>query len=232
MRNTLRNTALAAATVLVASMGFANATVINGSFEQDAGKGRNGNTHTGLSGQTGGWDIFANVPGWTTSGDGLEHQTQPTLGFAPADGNYYVELAGNQNTSITQRLVLTAGEYVISFLYASRDSSGENTNAIDWAINAVNNEMKRFKREDRSLASGTEESNGTDKVWREVQVAFTVDNDGEYDLSFEATGDRGNIGGLLDNVQVTPSAVPVPAAGLMLLGAVGGLAAMRRRKRA
>lgn len=46
------------------------------------------------------------------------------------------------------------------------------------------------------------------------------------DTGTTSTGDRG--GPLLDNVKV--SAVPLPAGGLLLLGALGGIAALRRRK--
>ena len=51
---------------------------------------------------------------------------------------------------------------------------------------------------------------------------------------FGATGYQETLGGLLDDVslQYTPSAVPVPAAGFLLFGALGGLAALRRRKQA
>jgi hypothetical protein len=34
------------------------------------------------------------------------------------------------------------------------------------------------------------------------------------------------------NIQAVPSEVPVPAAGLLLLGALGGVAGLRRRKKA
>lgn len=42
----------------------------------------------------------------------------------------------------------------------------------------------------------------------------------------------GNSNPLIDNIDVTVSAVPVPAAGLLLFGAFGGLAALRRKRKA
>ena len=49
-------------------------------------------------------------------------------------------------------------------------------------------------------------------------------------LSFkiDTSTTRGNVDGQLDSITV--SAVPVPASGLLLLGAFGGAAALRRRK--
>jgi hypothetical protein len=229
MRNTLRNSVFAAATLIVAGIGAANAAVVNGGFELDAGTGFYGRTHTGLSGQTGGWDVFANVPGWRTGGDGLEHQTQPTLGLAPIEGNYYVELAGNQPTTIAQTLTLAAGKYVLSFLYASRASGDGDNNAVDWALTQVSALARSVVG---PIVSGTEVAIGADLQWRKVEVAFEITDAGDYDLSFGSSGVKPTIGGLIDDVQLTPAAVPLPAAGLMLLGAVGGLAAMRRRKRA
>ena len=65
---------------------------------------------------------------------------------------------------------------------------------------------------------------------------FTFDESNTFDfgdvasLSFkiDTTGTRGNVDGQLDSITV--SAVPVPASGLLLLGAFGGVAALRRRK--
>ncbi|MGV8954169.1 MAG: VPLPA-CTERM sorting domain-containing protein, partial [Cypionkella sp.] len=34
----------------------------------------------------------------------------------------------------------------------------------------------------------------------------------------------------IDSISVTPATIPLPAGGLLLLGALGGVAALRRRK--
>ena len=49
---------------------------------------------------------------------------------------------------------------------------------------------------------------------------------GVTELFFSSSPNQGNL--RIDNVNATP--VPVPAAGLLLLGALGGLAALRRRR--
>jgi hypothetical protein len=49
-------------------------------------------------------------------------------------------------------------------------------------------------------------------------------------MFFDATSVSDSYGGFIDDIKV--SAVPVPAAGFLLFGALGGLAALRRRKQA
>jgi hypothetical protein len=53
---------------------------------------------------------------------------------------------------------------------------------------------------------------------------------GVTELFFSSSPDPGNL--RIDNVGAAPSAVPVPAAGFLLIGALGGLAALRRRRKA
>lgn len=47
-------------------------------------------------------------------------------------------------------------------------------------------------------------------------------------ITFLSGGDKGNA--RFDSLGLTPSAVPLPAGGLLLMGALAGLAALRRRK--
>ena len=51
---------------------------------------------------------------------------------------------------------------------------------------------------------------------------------GSYDLQFAAAGRGNSVGGLIDNVSL--AAVPLPATGLGLIGALAGLTALRRRR--
>ena len=64
-------------------------------------------------------------------------------------------------------------------------------------------------------------------TWTEIVARFTVGTDGLYALQFGATGTADTLGGLIDNVSI--SAVPLPAAGWMLLAGLGGIAMVRRR---
>ena len=57
---------------------------------------------------------------------------------------------------------------------------------------------------------------------------FDFSNVATLAFTFDTSNTRGNVDGQLASIEV--SAVPVPAAGLLLLGAMGGLAGLRRRK--
>jgi hypothetical protein len=60
--------------------------------------------------------------------------------------------------------------------------------------------------------------------------AFNFNDVAALSFKIDSTNTRGNVDGQLASIEV--SAVPVPAAGLLLLGALGGAAALRRRKTA
>jgi hypothetical protein len=60
--------------------------------------------------------------------------------------------------------------------------------------------------------------------------AFNFSDVAALSFKIDTTNTRGNVDGQLASIEV--SAVPVPAAGLLLLGALGGAAALRRRKTA
>ena len=189
------------------SIGFASAaTVENGSFEDGQSVLTNGN-----------WGI-GSLPGWTNTSGGIEVQTQPTLGLTPYDGSRYIELDGNSNYTISQSVALTVGNYLLSFAYSPRVEGGSATNGIGFAIASLSGSI-----------TGPDVMNGTSVgAWTYLSYAFSVAEEGSYLLSFSGVGTDESFGGLLDDVSI--SAVPLPAGGLLLLGALGGLAAMRRRK--
>lgn len=178
--------------------------VTNGSFESGVPTLSNGN-----------WGIVT-LPGWSNTSGGIEVHTQPTLGLTPDDGSYYIEMDGNNNYTISQTVFLAIGSYALTFAYSPR-MSDPNTNGIDYAVG--------------SLLSGTATGPGGSIVqgaWTPFTQNFSVVAGGNYTLSFSGSGANDSLGGLLDNVAI--SAVPLPASGLLLLGAFGGVAALRRRK--
>lgn len=205
----------------------ASTIVQNGSFEQDAGTGaKNTNDFSSMVGASGtsSWDIFTSVPGWTASGgldgsgDGLEIQTAKTIPLTPFDGDYYAELDGDKNATISQSISLSTGRYSLSFGYSPRDDS-ITTNVISYGISTL------FQDTVNGPAADVPQG-----AWTEVEFEFVVATAGEFDLFFDAAGDSDSVGGFVDDVAI--NAVPLPAGGLLLLTALGGVAALRRRRKA
>ena len=229
----IRNTTLGLAAALAfASSQAAAATVVNGSFEQDAGAAQNGQQFNTLANGGGSsWNVFDSLPGWhLVTGSGIEVQTASTLGtIDPQDGNHYLELDSYGNSMIAQTISFAnVGSYVLSFFYSPRTDNAAS-NIIDYALLAGNEPWG-------TVLSGsvTGPSNGSPLtqvgLWTEIKTSFNILKAGDYALKFSANGTNDSYGGLIDNVSIAPAAVPVPAAGLLLLGALGGLAALRRRK--
>lgn len=215
-------TVLSIATALmVATVGASSAaTVMNGGFDEAPGvKGHRGNTFEDMPTAAHGghsWDIWSSLPGWTTTrGAGIEVQSDRTLGGIDAhSGQYYVELDSHNNSSMEQVLSLKKGTYDLSFWYAPR-TNRSGSNGIAFSVG--------------SMADSVTGPNGTYRrgEWTEVTRRFTIDADGDYALSFAATGRSDSYGGLIDTVGI--SAVPLPATALLLLGGLAGLGAMRRK---
>ena len=215
---------LNAAAVLLAGAGAAQASTVNlvqnGSFEDFSCDLNRGGFC--IAGST-------NIDHWI--GDpNTEIQTQTTIDRFRSvdlpgveDGNAYVELDTNQNSTLTQNLVLDAGYYEFSFLYSPRINDGSaNTNGLEYALgDLVSGEI--FGAPDDDFPHG---------VWTRYTSSFTVDVDGTaVSLAFAATGasgERGNTGALLDDVRI--SAVPLPAGALMLLTALAGFGWAGRRR--
>jgi hypothetical protein len=230
-KNMLKKTCLTAIAALVVSGSLAQAATLvqNGDFEVDPAPGsaglRNGVLFGNLTTSGPGWDIYSALPGWSaTGGAGIEVQTDKAVGQTDAlFGEHYVELDSNNNSSMRQTVSLTAGRYLLSFWYSPRALQGNaqaQTNGVSYAIaNLAGN------------VTGPGGLNGTTVGnWTEITGFFDVGADSTYNLDFAAVGTSDSYGGFIDNVSV--AAVPVPAAGLLLVGALGGLAALRRRRAA
>lgn len=87
-----------------------------------------------------------------------------------------------------------------------------------------------FLTRDSGVVNATEIlTAGTSRLF-ELSTVFNTDVGFEQVLTVSWDAVTGSQAGFL--IQATPSAVPVPAAGLLLLTAIGGAAALRRRKKA
>ena len=213
---------VAVATAMLAGVSFASAATIvqNGSFEEEPGvTGERGYSYTDIAnGVDGGWDTFGSLPGWAADTDGVEVQGQFTIPLTPYDGDYYVELDTSQNSGINQTIALGIGRYLMSFAFSPRQAS-TTTNAISYGIDGLFSDLVNGPGGALSTIVGQ---------WTMVTREFVVASAGEYSMFFDATSVSDSYGGFIDDIKV--SAVPVPAAGFLLFGALGGLAALRRRK--
>ena len=208
--------AVAAATLATAATASTTNYVVNGSFEDVEGAVQSRNN--------GSWGTFSSIPGWTDlGGTDFEIQTNPTLGSIDAqDGFRYVELdahGSGSNAQIGQMVTLGAGTYKLSFYYSPRvNVSPTTTNDIVYSVGTLLSGM----------ITGAPNEDYLHGMWTEVTGLFTVETDGDYLLAFGGAGYEETLGGFIDNVSI--SAVPLPAGGLLLLGGLGALAFARRRK--
>lgn len=226
----MKHTALAALAVAISTGTYAHSATIvqNGSFEvapAPGTKGLNNRLFSTLATSAPGWEIFTALPGWTKiGGAGIEIQADAAVGHVDAlFGEHYVELDSNNNSTMRQSLSLGVGRYLLSFWYSPRALQGgktAETNGIGYSVANLVGSISG-----PSLDSGT-----TVGSWTEVTGAFVVKTAGTYNLDFMAQGTSDSYGGFVDNVSIAP--VPVPAAGLLLVGALGGLALLRRRRAA
>lgn len=219
----IKSAAVALATMVPGAMQAATVPILNSSFEQGttgpAGGYFTGRTFGQLATVGSGVNTYQGVQGWTTTtGNRIEVRHDRSTAIDAQDGDYYISLDGGQNSNIQQSVALSTGSYILSFWY-----SPENTSA---ATNRINYSFG-------SLLSGTVTrfTNGANVgAWTQIQVLFNVSTAGNYLLNFAAAGGANRVGGFLDNVQI--AAVPVPAAGLGLLGGLLAMSGLRRRRRA
>ena len=206
----------------------ATVTIANSSFENGT-TGRPTGTSFGLrfselNSFWPGWDTFNGLQGWTVSGGGgnrLEIHSDASWRIDAHSGDHLISLdAGTgRNSTITQAVSIAAGTYILSFWY-SPESNWASTNTIAYKLGNVVNGL---------VTVGT--LGAQVGLWTEVTVRFSVPTATTMNLSFAATGLADGTGGLIDDISIIAT-VPAPAAGLTLLGALGLLGGLRRRRSA
>lgn len=236
----MMKTALTAliATAVLGSVASAATLVNNGSFEMDADlKGTTNKIEfSKLIASDKGWDTYSALPGWTSVDRKSAIKVHTDKGAREVDaefGETYVELDGKSSEAIRQTLTLKLGSYELSFFFSpAKDTGGDegdkgsNKQGIGYSI--------------ADLSGTIRNQDGAVGKWTEVTGIFNILKDGDYDLNFASSSSSDKYRGFIDNVAVNsvPSKVPevapvpLPAAGLLLVAAVGGLAMLRRRRAA
>lgn len=222
--------AAASAALLFSTTAVFSATIVNGGFEEDAGTAQDGDKFSNLASGSGNgsWSVFTNLPGWTTtSGAGIEIQTNNTVSQINAHGgDHYVELDSHNNSSMQQVVNLLKGVYRLSFFFSPR-TDNPYTNGINFTVAQTFGDMVKVLNE--TVTGPSKQFDTQVGAWTEIMATFEVETDGKYALTFLASGTSDSFGGFIDDVSLTPAPVPLPAGGLLLVTALGGLAALRRR---
>lgn len=213
---------------LAAPVSAATVTIANSDFENGTtGRPQGftfGTRFANLNTFWPGWDTYNGLQGWTVSGGGgnrIEIHSDASSRIDAHSGNHLISLdAGTgRNSTITQAVSIAAGTYILSFWY-SPESIWSSTNSVTYNLGNVVNGV---------VTNGT---NGAGVgIWTEIAVRFSVPTATTMNLSFAATGSADGVGGLIDDITII-STVPVPAAGFVLLGGLGLLGCLRRRRRA
>lgn len=155
------------------------------------------------------------LTGWTVSRGAVTIETNATAPLPAQDGTAFAELVGQTSALLRQTVSLHTGRYVLSLWYSPEAATQAATSKLGF-------NMGGLIRGVISTANGASVGN-----WVQVNVEFLARSTRNYQLSL---ANYGKAGGFVDNVAIAP--VPVPAAGVVLLGALGALAGLRRRKKA
>lgn len=220
----------AVAALLGMVMPAAGATLlVNGSFESGVPLNTRGTTNNALFGSlatsTGGqpsWDTWRGLNGWTlASGSGIAALTDRYSNKMDArSGEYYVGLDVLNNTRMTQTVALRAGTYTLS-LWTNFEQGNASTNSLTYGMSGLG----------LTNASATYVPLTANRhTWTQVSMNIHVAMAGVYQVYVGGAGSSDGKGMYIDDFDLTQ--VPVPAAGLGLIGALGALVGLKRRRRA
>ena len=142
------------------------------------------------------WQIFASVPNWAISNDGLELWNN-VLGGA-SDGAQNAELDGNSPSTITQTVATVPGAtYELRFDFSARPGTGLVDNNVD-------------AKADGTLVTNASADGSalTTNAWTPHSNTF-VAGDSSTDISFSDKGSNNSLGSLIDNAVLCYVAPPV-----------------------
>ncbi|MCF7702113.1 choice-of-anchor C family protein [Loktanella sp. M215] len=191
------------------------ATITNGSFEIGAAPG----SFTELgNGST-------SITGWTVGPKNIDY-----IGsyWTAQDGGRSLDLSGSAKGSISTTItdLIVNATYELSFWMSGNPAGQPTEKKMDVTLaNPATTERYGYNIQ-------TSANTLTDMKWQEFVLKFTATSTSSL-LTFAAGNGGGGAaccyGPALDNVSI--AAVPLPASGLLLFGAFGGIAALRRRRK-
>lgn len=199
----------ATAALSLAGLGAASATPI---FFDDFNAEAQGTPVASLTN----WDITRD------SVDVIGDTPAISFNFYPGNGNY-IDLNGSTaNTGQTEGRIQTKGSLGLK-------TNASYTVSFDYGTNANPGTLPAILTVGLGTAVQQLFINAIPATLQAGSFTFKYDGSGDY-LSFaDDSGTPGEQGGpVIDNVSLAP--VPLPAGGLLLIGALGGLAVLRRRK--
>jgi hypothetical protein len=209
------------AAALLANSAQALPLLINGDF--DGVSGAVGEIFGTPLERLSGWDVYGDIPGWsTTGGAGIEIQASGVVTQAHS-GGFYVELdshsyGGQSNSAMTQYVELAEGIYSLSFYYQPRTTRpGDNGIAVF------------FDGEQIGAADGVR---GDGTGWTEYSFELAGVGAGLHSIRFEAFGLENTLGGFIDTVSLDALSIahtPEPSTVLLVGLGLVGLASRGRR---
>ncbi len=165
-------------------------------------------------------ELNASLDKWTVAPGSVDVIGTGSFDFYPGNGNY-LDMNGSNvsegKITTTGSLGLVLGKkYTLTFSYGANTNTGAPPIILSFGLGGATQTIV-FNTQPPSLVSAV--------------YTFVYDNSGDYLFFADTSGTPNDQGGpVLDNVKL--SAVPLPAGGLLLLGALGGIAALRRRRKA
>ncbi len=177
--------------------------VVNGSFEANAQA-------------NGTWGIYNNLIGWAGAPN---IELRDNVAGAAFDGRNFVELDTYSNSAMSQLLVGTAGQYELSFWYSARPNVAAGSNNLTVSLDGG-----------APVTVLANTAGGNAHAWQHYSALVSFD--GNALLTFSAAGRSDGLGGSLDKVSFISAPVPEPQTYALLLGGLGVLGFVARRRKA